>query len=354
LSPDGKYLAYGINRSSRDNELRIVAVADAAGAAKVVPFGTQATFSADSKWVAYGVGMSESQEEKLRQQKKPVQRKAGVMNLASGEMVTVDGIESFSFNAKGTHLALKRYAPERKDSDPPAPPDDGPAAATLIVRELATGRDTTLGNVTEFDWQDKGDLLALTIGAEDKTGNGVQLFDAKSGTLRVLDSSPAIYSGLAWREDTDDLLVLRAKGDDKREGLTHAILAWRGLGATAVYDPSSAADFPAGLRVVSYRRPSWSDDGRTIFVGVARWDEKIAPAPKPKPEGGTGNGNGDGNARDAEKEPEEPANVDVWHARDVDVMPRQKVSARADRQRNMLAAWHLDSNRFVQLVKSLI
>ena len=218
LSPDGKWLAYGINRSSRDNELRIVAVSGTPAGVKPdgvkpVPFGTQATFSGDSRWAAYSVGMSESQEEKLRQQKKPVQRKAGILNLSSGEIFTVDGIESFAFNASGTHLALKRYAPERKEpADAPASPDDGPAAATLIVRELASGRDTTFGNVTEFDWHDKSDLLALAIGAEDKTGNGIQLFDARTGSLRVLDSSPAIYSGLAWREDTDDLAGAAREG----------------------------------------------------------------------------------------------------------------------------------------------
>ena len=54
LSPDGKWLAYGINRSNRDNELRVVAVAS--GTPKVVAFGSQATFSADSQWLAYAIG----------------------------------------------------------------------------------------------------------------------------------------------------------------------------------------------------------------------------------------------------------------------------------------------------------
>ncbi len=44
--------------------------------------------------------------------------------------------------------------------------------------------------------------------------------------------------------------------------------------------------------------------------------------------------------------------VDIWHARDVDVMARQKLTARADRQRNLLAAWHLDSGALVPLGKS--
>ncbi len=102
--------------------------------------------------------VSETQEEKLREQKKPIHRKIGILTLASGEIATLDGIETFAFNERGTHLAMKRYAPERT---PPPPPDaananEDPVGATLIVRELATGRDMTFGNVTEYTWQDEG------------------------------------------------------------------------------------------------------------------------------------------------------------------------------------------------------
>jgi dipeptidyl aminopeptidase/acylaminoacyl peptidase len=338
LSPDGRWLAYGLNRSNRENELRIASVGS--GEAKTVPFGSQATFSADSCWAAYAIGYSETQEEELRKQKKPIQRKLGTLELASGKMATVEGIETFAFNASGSHLAMKRYAPERKDApDAAAPADEVPMGATLIVRHLDTGRDTTFGNVTEFAWQEKGPLLALAIGADDKTGNGVQLYDPGTGSLRVLDSAPAIYAGLTWRKDADDLAVLRSVADERRDGPTHAILAWKGVGPMTTYDPTSAAGFPAGSRIVSFRRPTWSDEGRTVFVGVARWDEKAAS-------GGKTEASKDDKVR---KEPDEPAAVEVWHARDVDVMPRQKINARNDRQRNTLAAWHVDTNRFVPL-----
>ena len=292
LSPDGRWFAYGINRSSRQNELRIARVDAAANTAPtVVAFASQAAFSADSRWVAYGIGYPEAQEEKLRQQKKPIHRKAGILNLASGETTTVDGVESFAFNATGSHLAMKRYAPERKDPGETPPPSDeeSPAGATLIVRELATGRDTTFGNVTEFTWQEKGGLLAFTIGAEDKTGNGVQLFDPSGGALRVLDSANATYSGLTWRKDANDLAVLRAKPDDRRDGAS--TWCWPGKSHAErrhAYDPTAARDFPAGLRIVSYRRPSWSDDGRMVFVGVAKWNEKVKEAPKPAGDHGNG------------------------------------------------------------------
>src|SRR5258706_9554504 len=83
LSPDGKWLAYGINRSNGNNELRIVKVAD--GTVKTAAFGTQSAFSADSKWAAYSIGYSEAEQEKMRKDRKPVHNKLGLMNLASGE-----------------------------------------------------------------------------------------------------------------------------------------------------------------------------------------------------------------------------------------------------------------------------
>src|SRR5580704_9536923 len=114
LSPDGKWLAYGINRSNRENELRVTNIAD--GTTKTAAFGAQAVFSSDSHWVAYAIGYSEAQEEKMKKEKKPVQRKLGLLNLSTGEQIVIDGIESFAFSPTGTYLAMRRYSPEKKDA----------------------------------------------------------------------------------------------------------------------------------------------------------------------------------------------------------------------------------------------
>ena len=356
FSPDGRWIAYGINRSNRNNELRITQVAD--GSTTAIAFGAQPVFSADSQWAAYSIGLSESQEDKLRSEKKTIRRKAGILDLARGDKTVVDDTESFAFNASGSYLAMRRYAPEpekKSTTDGEAPSEaEGPVGSTLVVRHLATGRDVTFGNVAEFAWQDKGGLLAITIATVDKTGNGVQVFDPDTGSLRVLDSSAATYSGLAWRKDASDLAVLRSKGDDRRDGPTHVALAWTRVGDAAearrTFDPTADAAFPASLRTVAYRKPSWSADGAIVFLGLAKWLDAIAAPTK----AGTSNGAADHAAQDsaaAPPEPDEPAGVDVWHWRDVDVMPKQKLSAKTDRERNMLAAWHLESGRLVQLGK---
>ncbi|MGB8958023.1 MAG: prolyl oligopeptidase family serine peptidase, partial [Candidatus Aminicenantales bacterium] len=182
--------------------------------------------------------------------------------------------------------------------------------------------------------------LALAISAEGKAGNGVQLFDAATGVLRVLDSSASIYTGLAWRKNAPDLAVFRTKTDDRRDGPTHLIMAWTGIGGSErqrAYDPTADKGFPAGLRTVPFRPLSWSDDGRTLFFGIAKWEEK--PAPEAKSE----------TIPPAKTPAEEPSTVEVWHWKDVLVMPYQKNNTAELRKRNMEAAWHLDAGAFVQL-----
>lgn len=370
LSPDGKWLAYGINRSNRNNELRITNIAD--GTTKTAPFATQPAFSSDSRWVAYAIGYSEAQEEKMRKDKKPVHRKLGLMNLSTGEQAVVEGIESFGFSPNGAYLAMRRYAPEKEKKDAPGGGDgaeaDDIAGAELILRQLAGGRDLSFGNVSEFAWQDlpkNGRFLAMAVNSDDKTGNGVQLFDTETATLRVLDSSSSVYDGLVWRRDGADLAVLRAKSDDHREGPTQCALAWTHLGegseASHIYDPTADKAFAVGMRTVGFQKPSWSPDGETVFVGMAKWPDKIEP-PKKKDESKGDSAKSEtadkdtkekDKAKDGEKDVDEPAGVSIWNARDVEVMPKQKLNAKNDRQKNMLAAWHVQSGQFVQLGKDL-
>ncbi len=378
FSPDGQWVAYGINRQSRSNELRVTKIAD--GSTKTIAYGAQPAFSSDGKWAGYSIGHSEAEQERLRTANRPIQNSIGLLNLATGETATVEGIQSFEFSGDGKYVALRHY--------PPAPPNangnnanpagggggrggrggganaggdnESAIGTSLSIRDLATGRDTTFGNIAEFDWQDDSHshLLAMVISADGKIGNGVQLFDPQTTILRVLDSSPTTYTGLSWRKDTTDLAVLRGATDDRHDGPTHSVLAWQGLGPNEkmhVYDPAKDSTFPAGMRTVSYRRLSWSDDGSAIFLGYAKWDDK---PPTPGRAGGRGASNAEGGGRQGGRgassaDVDEPAGVDIWHWLDTDVMAKQKLSATADRRRNMLAAWHLDSGKLVPIGKAL-
>ena len=125
-------------------------------------------------------------------------------------------------------------------------------------------------------------MLALTISAEDKTGNGVHLYDARqartASSIRRHRSTagwpgaamPTISSCCARRPMT------RAK--DRRM----SALAWNGVGRQHTAKPRHSIrrreNVPAGMRTVSFRRPSWSDDGRRCSSASRPWEAKAVDA----------------------------------------------------------------------------
>lgn len=349
LSPDGRWLVYGITRANRQNELRVQS--SDGGAVTALPFGEQPAFSDDSKWLAWSIGFSEEQEAKLRKDKKPLHKQLGLLELATGKQLALNGVESFAFSPSGTHLAMRRYAPEPADGA--APPAAGGSdetiapGTTLVVRELATGRDTTFGNVSEIAWQDKGPLLAFAVTVEGGVGNSVQLFDTATGTLRALDSSSSTYSGLAWRKDSASLAVLRSHADDTRDGPTHVVLAWPDVASHPgqVRELNAVkSGLDASLRIVRFRAPQWSEDGARLYVGVAPWPEKPArPADTAISR----------RVAATSDNPDELPDVQVWHPKDTTVMARQKIDARRERQRSMLAAWWVDEGRLVRIANAI-
>jgi Tol biopolymer transport system component/dienelactone hydrolase len=378
LSPDGKWLVYGINRNDGVDDLRLTNVAS--GTMKTFPYATQPVFSSDSKWLAFSIGYSEAQAARLRRDSRPVENKLGLVNLATGEETTTDSIQSFSFSPDGTLIAMRHYPPEAAAAaggrgatagrgggggggrggrgGGANGADDNAPGATLIVRNLAAGRDTTFGNISEFAWQNmkhQGKLLAMAVSTPDKTGNGIQVFDSQTGMLRVLDSSSAsTYSNFAWRKDSSDFAALKSKTDEKHDGATYVVLSWKNLGDPSetahVYDPTADSKFPSGLRTVSFRRPAWAEsDTDLLFIGLAEWYPKMAgAAPAGGGRRGRGGNAGGGAAASADDAEEQPG-VDVWHWKDVEVMAYQSKNASQDGRKNMLAALHVNAGKLTQL-----
>jgi dipeptidyl aminopeptidase/acylaminoacyl peptidase len=359
LSPDGNWLAVPVDRVDGTAELRVYGLERNAEPI-VIQQGSAAAFSEDSRWLACLIGHSEDELAELKEKSKPARNNLALLKLESGELFELENVSAFSFSGSGTFLAYRKYPLEKAAEKPGKDGDEGEKteATDLIVRVLASGTNVHFGSVSEYAWQDEGDLLALTIESADQAGNAVQLFDPSSGRLRVLDSAPATYKGLAWREDSDDLALFRSQKDEFHEGPTQRVLAWRGLsGDPTAYrlDPLAATGFPLGKKVSLTPGPQWSEAGDAIFIGVQEWREMPAPAKAPEQEttDGKTDGKGEEGSSEAEKK-EKISEVQVWHSRDERTIPTQEKNKTRDKERSFLSVWHLDGNRFVQLGSDLM
>lgn len=349
LSPNGQWLAYAVNRVNEESELRLSS--SPRDTTVAVLYASQPAFTGDSRWLAYAIGVSPTERDRLTKDKKPIHNAVGFRNLASGATEVIKDVIQFRFSADGRYLAMRRY------------PAEGKRAADMIVQDLEHGTKITFGNVSEFAWSDTRALLAFTVETEGAAGNGVQLYDASTGTTRVLDSSLSIYRMLAWREKNPDLAVLRSRTEKEFRDTTHVVLTWTGANTSSAtrreLDPAKATGFPTALRVAEHRRPEWAKDGSIVYVGVRPRerstrgsDSTVAAGSADNSDGGPTQGRGDSTR--AKKADDKPSDVQVWHAKDVRIMPMQKVQEQQDLQRTLLTAWHLTDGHVVQVGTDLL
>ncbi len=356
LSPRGRWLAVPISRTNEENELRIRRVGT--DSVVVVAHGQNGVFSKDGRWAAYEIGVSEAERKKLEKAKKPVHGDAGLLDLERGDTVLIPDAGRVAFSGDGHYAAVQRH------------PAEGEHGSDLLVRDLTTKRDLHFGHVASFEWADHGALLAMVVDDADATGRGVQLYDAGTGTLRPLDSGAAGYGDLAWRKDHPDLAVLKAVADSGWADSAHVVLAWRDVARSdrraRVFDPAGASGFPAGLRIVDFRPLRWAKDGSALFFGIKAREAKEEPEARAaeadsagartgaaKEGAATGAGKADAASQTkggpAADEGEEKPAVEIWHAKDREIIPEQKARNARYRERNDLAAWNLDDGAFVRL-----
>jgi hypothetical protein len=141
--------------------------------------------------------------------------------LATGRTQSWQRMQSGDFNANATHLILRRRAAAGgggRGTGAPASPAAPAAAAAgpnaargtdAVVHELASGRSLFLGSVGDISFNRQGDLLAYTVDAQLRDGNGLFLLDLRSGRTHVLDNDTLQYNRLSWSDDGSRLAVLK-------------------------------------------------------------------------------------------------------------------------------------------------
>lgn len=318
ISSDGAWVAWQIARGNDENDARLRG--GARDTTIVLQYGTGVTFSPDAKWAGYLIGVAPKERERLTKEKKPVHTSVGLRNLTSGETVVIADASAFAFAPSGGFASISKYAA------------DGKRVNDMIVIDLNKGSRVAFSNVSEQSWNDRKPLLAFTTQADNGAGNGVQVYDGSTGGTRVLEWSPNVYRALAWRSKSDDLAVLRAAVDKAFLDTAHVVLAFSNAASDNVshrtLDAATLSGFPAGVRVADYRRPTWSRDGATLYLGVRR-REPTADAPK--------------------KADEKISDVEIWHTNDVHVIPEQRSAEQRDLRSTMLVAWQMAGNRVVSV-----
>lgn len=405
VSDDGKWVAYRYSPVQGDTSIVVRATSGdkeyTFNAGEIPPVSgpppnaaqirAMLAFSSDSKFAAFLTYPVRKEAEKLKKAKKPIQSSVKLVDLSTGKDTEYPKVRQFAFSGKSSaSLAMLRYGPDAPGGSGGAGGGSAatgsgssskPKGADLIVRDLASGTDLTVGSVSEFTFTKAGDRLAWTIDAEDKIGNGISVRDMKTGSVAPIDSGKATYEKAAWNEEGDALAVLKGVEDKAYEDKLYAVIGVSGLTDAAslasaatrkvIFDPAAAKDaaFPAGMTISANRAPTWSDDRAALFFGIVearkkdKDDDKAAgdkltvasPADAPKPD--APKPDAPKPAADAAKSDDgdaEKPDLVLWHWKDGRLQSQQQVQEDRDKRFSYLATYRIADKKFIRLADETV
>ncbi len=339
LSPNGAWVAYQIIVQEDNDSLYVVN--RATNKVYKLAFASTPEFSKDNQWLAYRIGLPFKEAEKLRDQSKPIEYKMGLLNLSTGKIETISNISRYGFSKNGKMLAAY-LAPPKENKD---------KGSVLLLKNLTDGSTRTIGNVTEYAFNKKSDYLTYVVESANTAGNSVELFNLNTYTLKVVASDTLKFSKLNWSKEGDGFSFFKTFKKDDFEEENAQVYSCTNLSnpTITVFDPLKAKDFPVGMRIFNGSNLRMSDDLSAVFFGIKEWTSK--PKKEDKKWLDSSKTKADSikmaTAKLALKSDNKLA--DVWHWKDAEIQPRQKVTYIQDKNASYLSVWNIDNNQFYQL-----
>ena len=389
LSDDGQWLAYALTSQAEDGELIVKNLQS--GQELRHPRGTSPTITPDSKFVIFTIVPLKADEEREanaagrgagRQgaggggggggeeggggNNNASRNSMGIMTLPDGKVTTVEQVSSFRIpeessawvayhkgrggagggrgagraggrggggrggggRAGGGGAAAEPAAQEGGQSNNPAEKRKDPGS-DLIVRNLASGQETTIAEVTEYAWDKAGSWIAYTTSSNDATKDGAFVRKPGDATGRALHSGKGHYKSLVFDEKAQQLAFLSDQAEYDKPVSPYRLYYWKVGDAGNATELVSAGTrgMPQGM-VVADSAPRFTEDGARLVLATAPPPAAPAPANDRRPA---------------------PIRVDLWSAGDGIIQPMQQVRANQDRSRSYTAVVHLSDKRFVQL-----
>ena len=371
FSPDAKFVVFTIVPPRAEQETAASAAGEPAASASQGPVGQAAPPIGGA--VTPGPGTAAAGRGGAANN---ARNSMGIMTLGDGKVTTIERVATFRMpEESSTWLAYHRGAaaaagrggrgargggagrgaanPTPAASEPtspagaaapaaagetgqtPAPAANGPQekrkdpGTELIVRNLSSGQETTIPEVTEFAWDKKGAWLAYAVSSADAAKDGAFVRQTSDGSARTLHAGRGHYKNLAFDTAGMQLAFLSDQAEYAQPVSPYRLYYWKtGDASAGELVSTSTRGVPAGMVVSDNFAPRFSEDGQRLYLGTA------PPPPPPV----------DANARRPA-----PVRVDLWSYKDALIQPMQQLRATQDRQRNYRAVVHLADKRFVQL-----
>lgn len=353
ISENGLFVAYAAQPDRGDGEVHVRGIKD--GKESVIERGSRPQFAKNSQWFAALVKVKAVDLESTKKDK-PKQGMA-LLELGTGKVTSFDKIDRFAFSEdskwvaclslKEEEKAKEAPAGEAKPASEPAKPKMKEVGSNLVLRNLASGKETKIPYVVFFAFDEASKFLAYGVFDPEGKENGLYLRDLGKEDLPAIPVAKAEkgnFTNISWTKDGGRLAFLAGTFDDKSQASACSVWIWDAkTGKPAEVVKAEAA--PRGWVVPSKNRVTWSQDGKRLFFGFQPGEffdlaTKTDKEDKSKSE--------DVDLFDLDKILQK-RELDIWHWDDPLINPDQKKSWTEIRDRTYLAVYHIDPAKLVPL-----
>ena len=374
LTPDGRFLIYGLNPQEGDGEIRVQNLRNNREVSHAR--GERFEVSYDGRTLVHFIAAPyDSVRKAMINDKEPDEEfndTLAVYSIYEDALETFPEVGSFKLPERsGTWLAFlydRESKEETEENENETAEEEGAAAVTdttaaepmdpendLVLRNLETGEETVIHHADDYFFSRHGERLVYvtkdslqTPGIhilETETGNKTTISSGlQSYSSVVMDSTASRIAFLAKPADENKKTGEHGEAEEEKEGVEsetengdadedgepefYTLYVWEEGMEEAVVLVNESSDWLAeGWMVNEFALPEFSHDGTRLFFGIA---------PEPIP-------------RDTTVEKIDIASVDIWNWQDDRLQPQQLVELEEDQKRTFRSVYHIAGESFVQL-----
>ncbi|HEU4935885.1 MAG TPA: hypothetical protein VFT39_05485 [Vicinamibacterales bacterium] len=340
VSRDGVWVAYALMPQDGDGEVVVRNLQT--NVEHRAPRGRNPVITPDSRFVIFEKAPLKTEVDQARKAKRRPEEMpkagVGVVDLYSGQVTTLaEHVKSFRLPEDPIRIVVYLAAPEpaprargqeregeeAQETKPPVKKHE--PGTDLVIRDLTTATQSTIAEVMEYAVAKDGSAVAYSVSSRTPANDGAFLRKIADGSTKTLMTGQGTYKGFALDTRATQLAFISDRDDyaskASRFKLYHALMSANS--ATELKVPSETRAGP--IAVSESGRLEFSKDGARLFFGTS-------PPPHADPD-----------------DAPEPVKVDIWHYKDPEIQPMQKVRADDERKRNFRAVMTLADRKFTQL-----
>ncbi|MDZ7715983.1 MAG: prolyl oligopeptidase family serine peptidase [Balneolaceae bacterium] len=337
ISANGEWIVYSVWPDRGDGEVRVRSVSN--DQMFTIELGNNPKITKNGRWVGAEI------EIPLAKQLKAKNGKAGrqgmsLLNTTSGETISMDSVQSFTFSNDGKWLAIHRYQSKEIED---LKSKNKQLGTELIVRNLADGSELSIPFVSSMSFDSTSSHLAYSV-VDTSAQNGIYVRDLSDARTEqaVHQQEHGFYNNLSWDDGTQRLAFVESTLDDDFEPGDANLHLWNAKNEQ-LQTLVSHEETPGGWALRSNNNLDWTQDGERLYFGFM--DQEMVNAIEANAQKDTTESI---DIYDREQILDEKG-VDVWHWDDPLIKTHEKNTWNYRKNQLYRAVYHINDNKWVQL-----